>query len=109
MTGNLWKWLQAYLTNRVSVNKTVSDDLPGVPQGSILGPIIFLVLVNDLSAGVWDMVNHLQIYKTTTLLKNGFRQLLTKYPKVQGFRKSSNCSPNSKATIVLRLSHEPNE
>ena len=58
ITGNLWKWLQAYLTNRVqcvSVNNSVSDVLPvvsGVPQGSILGPIMFLVFVNDLPAAV---------------------------------------------------------
>ena len=56
--GNLWKWLQAYLTNRVqqvSVNNAVSDVLPvvsGVPQGSILGPILFLVFVNDIPAAM---------------------------------------------------------
>ena len=58
ITGNLWRWLQAYLSNRVqqvSVNNTVSDVLPvvsGVPQGSILGPILFLVFVNDIPAAV---------------------------------------------------------
>ena len=58
ITGNLWKWLQAYFSNRVqcvSVNNSVSDVLPvvsGVPQGSILGPIMFLVFVNDLPAAV---------------------------------------------------------
>ena len=56
--GNLWKWLQAYHTNRVqqvSVNNAVSDVLPvvsGVPQGSILGPILFLVFVNDIPAAM---------------------------------------------------------
>ena len=56
--GGVWKWIQAYLTNRfqyVAINGAASGVLPvisGVPQGSILGPILFLVFVNDLPATV---------------------------------------------------------
>ena len=73
--GNLLKWLSNFIQHRlqrVVINGTCSDWISvksGVPQGSVLGPLLFLLYVNDIpdsiSCSLKLFADDVKIYMTT--------------------------------------------
>ena len=85
ISGNLLKWIRSFLENRtqrVKIGNEFSERskvTSGIPQGSILGPILFTIFINDLPEAIKSIckifADDTKIYNTSdnhTILQQDF-------------------------------------
>jgi retron-type reverse transcriptase len=114
-------WFRSYLTGRTqvtrcgSVTSAESNVDAGVPQGSILGPLLFLILVNDLPKCIKNTLTR-QFADDTQLLHSfdpkddasieaARKQLNENLESVRKWCKANSLKLNAAKCVVLAIAH----
>ena len=115
ITGTLGRWLHCFLTGRsqtVIVNGTKSSPrtvVSGVPQGSVLGPLLFLILIGDIDEGVTS--SFISSFADDTRIGHGVTSqediiaLKRDLQSVYEWAKTNNMEFNSDKFELLRYHH----
>ena len=96
ISGNVLKWIKSYLTERSQfiiingVRSSLKDLLWGVPQGSVLGPVLFILYTAPLEDIARSHNLDIQLYADDTQLYISFKSGKTDI-ELAGLMKMLNC------------------
>ena len=114
---NSLRFLYSYLSNRsqrVRISSSVSDCLAillGVPQGSILGPILFNIFINDLlfsnlESDICNFADDNTLYARDSSIDNVLLRLNSDIPRVMDWFRSNEMVVNPDKFQVMFLGIE---
>ena len=117
--GTPLNWFQTYLNNRsqfVSINgisSSIRNISTGVPQGSILGPLLFLIYINDLNKCIKhaktyhfaDDTNLLEVNSSLKLLNKNINHDLSSLVKWLRANKIS-LNANKTELVIFKSKHK---
>lgn len=113
------KWFQSFLAGRkqqVRQNNKLSSQLNttiGVPQGSALGPLLFLLYINDLPTAVTSSSIHLFADDTTIYFSHSDPEIIQRslqhdIDKVNNWFKANKLTINTNKTKSMLINHNHN-
>ena len=115
ITGPLLQWIREWLSGRrqkVVLNGTASDwasVLSGVPQGTVLGPLLFLVYINDLPEGLKALLSlfadDLKIFAEVSDKLDNI-DLQDDIKKLENWSEKWHMSFNTSKCTVMHLGHD---
>lgn len=114
---NITQWIRAYLTGRtqyVDIDGSKSELLDvtsGVPRGSVLGPVLFLVYINDIAQNINKDIK-VRLFADDCLLykeinnENDSKILNDALKVVECWCETSKMKINKEKTVVFRVTNK---
>ena len=118
ITGTLLHWFQYYLSNRTQCvvvkgeqsDKSIID--AGVPQGSVLGPLLFLIYINDIVKNITSVI---KLFADDTSMSLALKDpvlrrdiLNSDLEKINNWAKQWKVKFNENKTELLNLTRDKN-